>query len=249
MDNQKSNEGTGSNLGKDSTQKGTSGSQQSGSGSPNVSGGGNMGSSGSGSMGSSKNDNMQSSSIGKDSLSSGTNASSSASSAGGLTGNKGASSSGNQASTSSSSLGSSSSGNQASASPGSSASSSSGSMGGGSAGSMGSSASSSMGKDMDKGMMPKNADDVHNVIDKAGESAQPVVDRLVSGAHAGVDKMSEMFSGASGSMDDRKRQVTDAYNNFTATGREYVRNSPGTAVLGALAAGYLLSKIFGGRRH
>lgn len=106
-----------------------------------------------------------------------------------------------------------------------------------------------MGKDMDKGMMPKNADDMHKAIDKAGDSAKPVVDRLVSGAHAGVDKMSDMFSGASGSMDERKRQVTDAYNNFTATGREYVRNSPGTAVLGALAAGYLLSKIFGGRRH
>ncbi len=206
-----------------------------------------MGSSGSGSLGSSKNENSQSGSMNKDSLSSGSTASSNANT-GGLTGNKGSSSSGNQASSASSSLGSSSSGNQASGSPGS-ASSSSGSMGSASSGSMGSSASSSMGKDMDKGMMPKNADDMHKAIDKAGDSAQPVVDRLVSGAHAGVDKMSEMFSGASGSMDDRKRQVTDAYNNFTATGREYVRNSPGTAVLGALAAGYLLSKIFGGRRH
>lgn len=105
-----------------------------------------------------------------------------------------------------------------------------------------------MGKDMDKGM-PRNADDMHKAIDKAADSAQPAVDRMVSSAHAGVDKMSEMFSGASGKMDERKRQVTDAYNNFTATGREYVRNSPGTAVLGALAAGYLLSKILGGRRH
>jgi ElaB/YqjD/DUF883 family membrane-anchored ribosome-binding protein len=119
-------------------------------------------------------------------------------------------------------------------------------MGTGSAGSMGSSASTSMG--LDKGM-PKNADDMHKVIDKAADSAQPAVDRLVSSAHAGVDKLSDMFSGASGNMDERKRQVTDAYNNFTATGREYVRNSPGTAVLGALAAGYLLSKILGGRRH
>ncbi len=221
MDNQKSNEATGSNMGKDSTQKGAGGSQSS-SGSPSVAGSGNMGSSGSGSMGSS---NAQSSNLNKDSLSSGGSASS-AGSANSLSGSR-----------------MSSNGNQASSSPGSSAASGSGSMG--SAGSMGSSASSSMGKDM----MPKNADDMHKAIDKAGDSAQPVVDRLVSGAHAGVDKMSDMFSGASGSMDERKRQVTDAYNNFTATGREYVRNSPGTAVLGALAAGYLLSKIFGGRRH
>lgn len=97
--------------------------------------------------------------------------------------------------------------------------------------------------------MPKNADDMHKAIDKAADSAQPAVDRMVSSAHAGVDKMSEMLSGASGKMDERKRQVSDAYNNFTTTGREYVRNSPGTAVLGALAAGYLLSKILGGRRH
>lgn len=107
-----------------------------------------------------------------------------------------------------------------------------------------------MAKDMDKGGMPKSADDVHKVIDRAAESAQPAVDRMVSGAHAGVDKLSDMFSGASGKMDERSRQLSDAYNNFTTTGREYVRNSPGTAVLGALAAGFLLSKIFGGgRRH
>ena len=97
--------------------------------------------------------------------------------------------------------------------------------------------------------MPKNADDMHKVIDKAADSAQPAVDRLVSGAHAGVDKIADMFSGTSGKLDEKSRQLSDAYSNFTATGREYVRNSPGTAVLGALAAGYLLSKIFGGRRH
>ena len=98
--------------------------------------------------------------------------------------------------------------------------------------------------------MPKNADDMHKAIDKAADSAQPAVDRMVSGAHAGVDKLSEMFSGASGKMDERTRQLKDAYGNFSATGREYVRNKPGTAVLGALAVGYLLSKILGGgRRH
>lgn len=214
MDNQKSNEGMGSNLGKDSTQKGAGGTQP-GSGSPNVSGSGNMGSSGAGSA------NKQTPSTGGTQASSGGTVSSSSSPANSTSGNKGAASGGNQASAAQSS---------------SSASSNSGSMGGASAG--------SMGKDM-----PKNADDMHNAIDKAAGSAQPVVERLASGAHAGVDKISGMFSGASGSMDERKRQVTDAYNNFATTGREYVRKSPGTAVLGALAAGYVLSKIFGSRRH
>jgi ElaB/YqjD/DUF883 family membrane-anchored ribosome-binding protein len=104
-----------------------------------------------------------------------------------------------------------------------------------------------MGKDMDKGMS-MHASDMHKSIDKAADAAQPAVDRLVSGAHAGVDKMSEMLSGYSGQMDEKSRQLKEAYGHFTATGREYVRNSPGTAVLGAVAVGYLLSKILG-RRH
>ena len=106
----------------------------------------------------------------------------------------------------------------------------------------------------------KTASDAHKSIDKAADAAQPVVDRLASSAHAGVDKVSGAISGATdkltgalsgatGKFDDKKRQLVDAYGNFTETGRDYVRTSPGTSVLLAVAAGYLLSKILGGRRY
>ena len=105
----------------------------------------------------------------------------------------------------------------------------------------------------------KSASEVHKTIDKAAESAQPVVDRLASSAHAGVDKVSgaltgasdklnNALSGATGKFDDKKRQLVDAYGNFSETGRDYVRTSPGTSVLIAVAAGFVLSKLLGSRR-
>jgi ElaB/YqjD/DUF883 family membrane-anchored ribosome-binding protein len=96
--------------------------------------------------------------------------------------------------------------------------------------------------------LPKTADDMHKTIDKAAEAAQPVVDRLASSAHAGVDKMSGALAGASRTMDEKSRQLADAASRFADTGREYVRSSPATSILVAVGAGFILSKILGGRR-
>lgn len=109
----------------------------------------------------------------------------------------------------------------------------------GSAGSIGSTAASTLGR---------SAEDMHKTIDKAADAAQPVVDRLANSAHAGVDKVQGALAGASQSMDEKTRQLRDAYNNFADTGRDYVRNSPATAVLAALGAGFILAKILGSRR-
>ena len=75
-----------------------------------------------------------------------------------------------------------------------------------------------------------------------------MVDRLASSAHAGVDKMTGALSGATQTMDEKSRQLADAAQRLADTGREYVRTSPATSLLVAVGAGYLLSKIFGGRR-
>ena len=46
-------------------------------------------------------------------------------------------------------------------------------------------------KDMAKDLQDcRPAPDMHKTIDKAADAAQPVVDRLASSAHAGVDKVS-----------------------------------------------------------
>ena len=108
---------------------------------------------------------------------------------------------------------------------------------------------SSMGKDLGQGMGGSSpAAEMHKTIDKAAEAAQPVADRLASSAHAGVDKVSGALTEVSARMDEKTKQLGEAYKNFAETGRGYVRSSPATSVLVALGAGFVLSKLLG-RRH
>jgi ElaB/YqjD/DUF883 family membrane-anchored ribosome-binding protein len=105
------------------------------------------------------------------------------------------------------------------------------------------SASTNMDKTLDKG-----ASDLHRSIDKAVDAAQPMADRLATSAHAGVDKVSGALTDASARMEEKTKQLSEAYRHFADTGRDYVRTSPATSILVALAAGYTLSKLLG-RRH
>ena len=90
---------------------------------------------------------------------------------------------------------------------------------------------------------------MHKSIDKAAEAAQPMVERVVSSAHAGVDKLSGMLSSASETFGNRKVQMNDTYQQLADSGREYIRNKPGTAVAIALGAGYILAKLLGSNRR
>jgi ElaB/YqjD/DUF883 family membrane-anchored ribosome-binding protein len=91
-------------------------------------------------------------------------------------------------------------------------------------------------------------DQAHRTIDQAAQAAQPIVDRLASTAHAGVDRMTGMLSGASQTMSERSRQLGDTAQDYMEQGREYVRNNPGPAIAMAVGAGFLLAKLFSGRR-
>jgi ElaB/YqjD/DUF883 family membrane-anchored ribosome-binding protein len=86
-------------------------------------------------------------------------------------------------------------------------------------------------------------DKLHEKIDQVAQGAQPLVDRLVSTAHAGVDRISGMLSGASESLGQRKGQLGETYQNYSAKGTEYVKTNPGTALLVAGAVGFLLAKL------
>jgi ElaB/YqjD/DUF883 family membrane-anchored ribosome-binding protein len=98
-------------------------------------------------------------------------------------------------------------------------------------------------------MASMKPEEMHKTIDKAAEAAQPIVERVVSTAHAGVDKLSGLLSGASSQFSDRSAQMTDTYQQLSESGREYVRNKPGTAVAIALGAGFILAKLLGGSRR
>lgn len=112
--------------------------------------------------------------------------------------------------------------------------------------------------------------DIHSAIDRTAEKVQPTADRLASSAHATVDKMAEKvpptadrLAGAAHTAVDRvadtathmseraatgAKQLGEAYHRFAETGRNYVRTSPATSVLLAVAAGYGLSKLLGSRK-
>ena len=108
---------------------------------------------------------------------------------------------------------------------------------------------SSMGRDMSRDAgINKGASSVHNTIDKAAEAAQPMAERLATSAHAGVDKVSSALTDVSGRVDEKTKQLGEAYKHFAETGRGYVRTKPATSVLVALGAGFVLSKLLG-RRH
>lgn len=111
----------------------------------------------------------------------------------------------------------------------------------------GQSGSTFSGANIDK-TVEKTATTAHSTIDKALGAAAPLAERMATSAHAGVDKVSNALSGVTGNMDEKTKQLTDAYGKFADSGREYVRTSPATSVAVALAAGYVLAKLFGGRR-
>lgn len=94
-------------------------------------------------------------------------------------------------------------------------------------------------------MASMKPDEMHKTIDKAAQAAQPMVERVVSSAHAGVDKLSGLLSGASEKFSGRQQQMNDTYQQLADSGREYIRNKPGTAVAIALGAGYILAKLLG----
>jgi ElaB/YqjD/DUF883 family membrane-anchored ribosome-binding protein len=98
-----------------------------------------------------------------------------------------------------------------------------------------------------KGAMASvSPDKLHEKIDQAAQGAQPLVDRLVSTAHASVDRISGMLSGASESLGQRKGQLGETYHNYSEKSTEYVKTNPGTALLVAAGVGFLLAKLLSG---
>jgi ElaB/YqjD/DUF883 family membrane-anchored ribosome-binding protein len=105
-------------------------------------------------------------------------------------------------------------------------------------------AGASMGKDVGG----SEQGGARKVLDKAEAAAGQAVERLAGSAHEGVDKVSGALSEAGTRVSEKSKQLADAYQHFAETGRGYVRSSPATSVLVALAAGYALARIFSSRR-
>jgi ElaB/YqjD/DUF883 family membrane-anchored ribosome-binding protein len=244
MDNQKSTEGKGSDASREGLGSNIGKSQNSGL---------NQGSSAS-----SNSQSGSSGSLGSANTSPSTVKPATGSSSGSIggassqsSGNLGSQQSGSSAAGSSGSLSSSSSGNSALGTSGSSTGSSSGNNLSSTQGSSSQQSSDSGDQSPAQGVQSGikaaianvSPDKLHEKIDKVAEGAQPLVDRLVSTAHASVDRISGMLSGASDSLGQRKGQLGETYSAYSEKSTEYVKTNPGTALLVAGAVGFLLAKL------
>jgi len=264
MDNQKSTEGKGSDASREGSSIGKNTGLNQGSSSL-----GNSQSGSSGSLGSSNaSPSTAKPATGSSSGSIGGTSNSGSSQSSGNLGSSQSGSTGSSASSaagSSGSIGSSTSGNSALGSSGSTSGgtsgSSLGSTTGGASGSSLSSTGSTDAKSSDSSssgdqsqaqggvkaaLANVSPDKLHEKIDQVAQGAQPLVDKLVSTAHAGVDRISGMLSGASESLGQRKGQLGDTYSNYSEKSTEYVKTNPGTALLVAGAVGFLLAKLLSG---
>jgi ElaB/YqjD/DUF883 family membrane-anchored ribosome-binding protein len=84
----------------------------------------------------------------------------------------------------------------------------------------------------------------HNTINKAADAARPAVDRIASGAHQAVDRLAEVASTAADTLSVRGAQIRDAQAKLTGQARSYVSAHPLATVGIAVAAGFLISRLF-----
>jgi ElaB/YqjD/DUF883 family membrane-anchored ribosome-binding protein len=87
----------------------------------------------------------------------------------------------------------------------------------------------------------------HGVIDKVSDAARPAVDRIASGAHRTVDKISSAAGQAAETLGVKGEQLRNAQVRAMEQCRGYVRDNPVTSLGIAMAAGFLLSRLWSSR--
>ena len=87
----------------------------------------------------------------------------------------------------------------------------------------------------------------HDVIDKVSDATRPVVDRIASGAHQAVDKIAIAAGQAAETLGVKGDQLKNAQVQAMEQCRGYVRDNPVTALGIAIAAGFLLSRLWSSR--
>jgi ElaB/YqjD/DUF883 family membrane-anchored ribosome-binding protein len=94
-----------------------------------------------------------------------------------------------------------------------------------------------------------NTTQIHDKIDAAASAAKPAVDRLLTGAHQAVDKLSGLAVVAADTISEKSVQLKDAHAKLMENGRIQVREKPAVAVGIAVAAGFIIGRLFASRRN
>lgn len=87
----------------------------------------------------------------------------------------------------------------------------------------------------------------HSTIDRLSENARPAVDKLSASAHQAVDRLSDMACQAAASFSGKVGNPKDMQEQLLADAREQVREKPVAALAIAVAAGFILSRLFSSR--
>ena len=91
------------------------------------------------------------------------------------------------------------------------------------------------------------AEGAHHGIDSISSSGKPAIDRIAASAHEAVDKVSSVASHAVETLGVRGEQLHDAEKRLVVSTRKYVQEHPVASVGIAVAAGYVLSRLFSSR--
>lgn len=88
----------------------------------------------------------------------------------------------------------------------------------------------------------------HNVIDKVSQAAHPAVDRISSGAHLTVDKAASAATRTAVAFNEKREQLRYAGMRTMQETRGYIRANPVMSIGIAVAAGYMISRLFRSRK-
>jgi len=89
-----------------------------------------------------------------------------------------------------------------------------------------------------------------NVINTLVDAADPMVDRLASGAREAVDKMADVAAQAGKTLDEKGEQLRELQVRWLDNSRTYIRDNPVKAlgIAGiAIVGGFLLSRLLSSR--
>jgi ElaB/YqjD/DUF883 family membrane-anchored ribosome-binding protein len=90
---------------------------------------------------------------------------------------------------------------------------------------------------------------LHSKIDSAVQPTHKVVDSAAAAAHKAVDKLASGATVAASSFEEHTRGLKDLPGKSLDATVEYVQTKPLQAIGIALAVGFLLGKVTGGRHY
>jgi ElaB/YqjD/DUF883 family membrane-anchored ribosome-binding protein len=88
---------------------------------------------------------------------------------------------------------------------------------------------------------------VHQAVDRIANAARPAVDRIALSAHQAVDRVAGATSAAAETFALKKTQINTMGAELIDGSRSYVRTKPLVSIGIAVAAGFILSRLFGPR--